>query len=130
MLRHSSRLSAPVYCRVIDTMRVDEPYARQGTIFPIRIELGEGVTEAPVRDLQDMIDKMFARSQRFATVKGGFVYDKQKNVVTTVQAYGKYIVSGSMRGGYIKGDMRFGPRLTGYAGGTTKPGLRWSGDDL
>eukprot|EP00331_Platyophrya_macrostoma_P006826 CAMPEP_0176427466 /NCGR_PEP_ID=MMETSP0127-20121128/12582_1 /TAXON_ID=938130 /ORGANISM="Platyophrya macrostoma, Strain WH" /LENGTH=85 /DNA_ID=CAMNT_0017808985 /DNA_START=251 /DNA_END=508 /DNA_ORIENTATION=- len=84
----------------------------------------------PIRQLQDIIDKMFARSQRFATVKGGFVYDKNRQVVDTVYAGGKYIISGSMRGGYIKGDVRFGPRLTGYAGGTTKPGLRWNGDDL
>jgi hypothetical protein len=63
-------------------------------------------------------------------VKSGFVYDKFKNVVTEVQAGNQYIVTGSLRGGYIKGDSRFGPRLTGYNGATTKPGLRWNGDDL
>lgn len=130
MYRATWRTAAPVYCRIIDTMRLDEPYARPGTVFPIRVELGEGVTEATDMRLQELIDLMMSRSTRFATVKGGFVYDKHKQVVKKVEAYGKYIITGNMRGGYVKGDYRFGPRLTGFAGATTKPGLKWNGEDL
>ncbi|CUG31032.1 Hypothetical protein, putative [Bodo saltans] len=121
---------APIFCRIIDSVRLDEPYAPQGTVFPIRIDLGDGVESLSVHALQDILDKQFARSSRYGTVKNGFVYDKTKAVVTEVRAYGKYIVTGSLRGGYIKGDTRFGPRLTGYNGATTKPGLKWNGDDL
>lgn len=121
---------APIYCRIVDTMRLDEPFARPGSLYPIKVDLGDGVESLPVHALQEILDKQFARSQRFATVKNGFVYDKQKHVVTEVQAYQQYVITGSMRGGYIKGDARFGARLTGYNGATTKPGLKWNGDDL
>jgi hypothetical protein len=121
---------APIFCRIVDTVRLDDPYARQGTIFPTKVELGDGVDTLSVHALQDILDKQFARSQRFGTVKNGFVYDKFKSTVTEVKAYKQYIVTGSLRGGYIKGDPRYGPRLTGCNGATTKPGLKWNGDDL
>ncbi|KEG11120.1 hypothetical protein DQ04_02961070 [Trypanosoma grayi] len=128
---HCSRCSrAPVFCRIIDIMRQHEPYARPGILYPIRVELGANVEKCTPPELQDIIDTMLARSQRFATVKTGMVYNVDHSVATEIKAYGRYLVTGNMRGGYIKGDHRYGPRLTGYGGATTKPGLRWNGDDL
>lgn len=130
MFNASSARCAPIFCRIVDTLRLDEPYARNGVLYPTKVDLGDGISEMPVRELQDLLDRMFARSSRFATVRSGFVYDKHKKVVTTVRAYEQYIVTGNMRGGYIKGDPRFGPRLTGCSGATIKPGLKWNGEDL
>ncbi|CAJ1009389.1 hypothetical protein Q4I28_004703 [Leishmania naiffi] len=123
-------LRAPVFCRVIDVMRHHEPYARAGILYPVRVELGEGVESCTPAELQDKIDTMLSRSKRFATVKTGNVYLRNNSVATVIKAYGQYVVTGSMRGGYVKGDHRYGPRLTGYGGATAKPGLRWNGDDL
>ncbi|EAN92577.1 hypothetical protein C3747_4g3465c [Trypanosoma cruzi] len=130
MMRFSRCLGAPVFCRIIDVMRQNEPYARPGILYPIRVELGNNVEKCTSRELQEIIDNMLSRSQRFATVKTGMVYNSDQSVATEIKAYGRYVVTGNMRGGYIKGDHRFGPRLTGYGGATTKPGLRWNGDDL
>jgi hypothetical protein len=125
-----SLLRAPVFCRIVDTMRKNDPYARSGILYPIRIELGKGVEKCTPAELQEKIDAMLSRSQRFATVKSGQVFARNNSVATEIQAYGQYVVTGNMRGGYVKGDHRYGPRLTGYGGATAKPGLRWNGDDL
>lgn len=131
MLRSSTvTLLAPVFCRIIDSMRHEQPYARSGILYPIRVELGDGVVSCTPAELQDKLDVMLSRSQRYATVKTGQVYTRHNSIATTVTAYGQYVITGNMRGGYIKGDHRYGPRLTGYGGATTKPGLRWNGDDL
>lgn len=126
----SSRLLAPVFCRIIDTMRKNDPSLRSGILYPIRVELGEGVEQCTPGELQEKIDAMLSRSQRFATVKSGQIFARNNAEVTVVRAYGQYVVTGNMRGGYVKGDHRYGPRLTGYGGATTKPGLRWNGEDL
>ncbi|KAG8342020.1 hypothetical protein TRVL_07151 [Trypanosoma vivax] len=129
-MHRTMRTAAPVFCRILDIMRQREPYARPGILYPIRVELGEGVNRCTPHELQERIDVMLARSQRFGTVKTGNVYNADQSVATEISAYGRYVVTGSMHGGYIKGDHRYGPRLTGYGGATTKPGLRWNGDDL
>ncbi|CCW64123.1 unnamed protein product [Phytomonas sp. EM1] len=121
---------APVFCRIVDSMRQGEPYARQGILYPIRVELGEGVESCTPYELQDKIDIMMSRSNRFASVKPGKIFTRSNNEATIIKAYGQYVVTGNMRGGYVKGDHRYGPRLTGYGGATTKPGLRWNGEDL
>ncbi|KAK7201197.1 hypothetical protein NESM_000181200 [Novymonas esmeraldas] len=123
-------LLAPVFCRIIDVMREKDPYARSGILYPIRVELGEGVETCTPAELQDKIDALLSRSQRYATVKTGNVFTRNNAVATVIKAYGQYVVTGNMRGGYVKGDQRYGPRLTGYGGATAKPGLRWNGDDL
>lgn len=130
MLNTSSAFFAPVFCRVIDSARQTEPYARAGILYPIRVELGDGVTSCSPIELQEKIDAMLTRSQRYGSVKTGQVYNRNNSIATTVEAYKQYIVTGNMRGGYVKGDYRYGPRLTGYNGATTKPGLRWNGDDM
>lgn len=130
MLRLSSLSLAPVFCRIVDTMRQSEPYARAGIIYPTRVELGEGVTSCSPVELQELIDTMLSSSTRFGSVKTGQVYNRNKSVATVVEAYKQYVVTGNMRGGYVKGDHRYGPRLTGYNGATTKPGLRWNGEEL
>lgn len=111
-------------------MRQREPYARPGILYPIRVELGDRVDKCTPHELQELIDTMLARSQRYGTVKTGTVYNVNQSVATEIRAYGRYVVTGNMRGGYIKGDHRYGPRLTGYSGATTKPGLKWNGEDL
>ncbi|KPI85995.1 hypothetical protein ABL78_4957 [Leptomonas seymouri] len=123
-------LLAPVFCRIVDSMRKNDPYARAGILYPIRIELGQGVEQCTPAELQGKIDAMLSRSQRFATVKSGQVFARNGAVATEIRAYGQYVVTGNMRGGYVKGDHRYGPRLTGYGGATSKPGLRWNGEDL
>lgn len=130
MWRRSSATHAPVFCRIIDSMRQAEPYARAGILYPTRVELGDGVTSCTPLDLQEKIDAMLSRSQRFGSVKTGQVYNRNNSVATKIEAYKQYVVTGNMRGGYIKGDHRYGPRLTGYNGATTKPGLRWNGEEL
>ncbi|ORC87609.1 uncharacterized protein TM35_000212150 [Trypanosoma theileri] len=130
MFSYSRGCRAPVFCRIIDIMRQHEPYARPGILYPIRVELGANVEKCTPRELQEIIDTMLARSQRFGTTKTGVIYNVDNSVATEIKAYGRYVVTGNMRGGYIKGDQRYGPRLTGYGGATTKPGLRWNGDDL
>eukprot|EP00796_Vickermania_ingenoplastis_P009198 gene9198-6475_t len=130
MWRVPGPVLAPVFCRIVDSMRQAEPYARSGIIYPTRVELGEGVTSCTPLDLQEKIDSLLSRSQRFGSVKTGQVYNRNNSVATKIEAYKQYVVTGNMRGGYIKGDHRYGPRLTGYNGATTKPGLRWNGEDL
>ncbi|KAH9598500.1 hypothetical protein LSM04_001144 [Trypanosoma melophagium] len=130
MLCYSRCFRAPVFCRIIDIMRQHEPYARPGILYPIRVELGPNVEKCTPRELQEIVDAMLARSQRFGTTKTGMVYNVDNSVATEIKAYERYVITGNMRGGYIKGDQRYGPRLTGYGGATTKPGLRWNGDDL
>lgn len=130
MLRYSCALCAPVFCRIVDTMRENQNLARNGILYPIRVELGEKVEKCTPAELQEKIDAMFVRSQRYATVKTGAIYNRNGTKADVIKAYGQYVITGSMRGGYIKGDHRYGPRLTGYGGATTKPGLRWNGEDL
>ncbi|EPY35769.1 hypothetical protein STCU_00921 [Strigomonas culicis] len=130
MLRCSCALRAPVFCRIIDSMRESQNMARAGILYPIRVELGERVESCTPAELQEKIDSMFARSQRYATVKTGTILNRNGTKAEAIKAYGQYVITGSMRGGYIKGDHRYGPRLTGYGGATTKPGLRWNGEDL
>ncbi|RNF06865.1 hypothetical protein TraAM80_03810 [Trypanosoma rangeli] len=130
MLRCSPCLWSPVFCRIVDIMRQNEPYARSGILYPIGVELGAKVDKCTPRELQDKVDSLLARSQRSATVKTGMVYNTDQSVATEIKAYERYVFTGNMRGGHIKGDHRFGPRLTGYGGATTRPGLRWNGDDL
>lgn len=119
-----------MFCRIVDTMRESEPYAKAGIIYPTRVELGPNVTSCTPAELQEIIDGMLNRSQRFGSVKTGHVYNRNRSIATKIEAYRQYVVTGNMRGGYIKGDHRYGPRLTGYSGATIKPGLRWNGEDL
>lgn len=130
MIRCSRVKSAPVFCRIIDTMRQAEPYARAGIVYPTRVELGDGVSCCSVVELQEKIDNLLSRSQRFGSVKTGQVYNRNNSVASKIHAYQQYVVTGNMKGGYVKGDHRYGPRLTGYSGATTKPGLRWNGEEL
>jgi hypothetical protein len=130
MLRRRTWLAAPVFIRLIDTMRMDDPVAQPGVLFPVRVELGDGVNRMLTGDLQNIVDGMMAESGKYATVKTGGVYDRFGRQVREVFAGSKYIVSGNLRGGYVKNDMRFGLRLTGYNGASQRPGLRWNGDDL
>lgn len=130
MLQISVRSLAPVFCRIVDTMRQSEPYARAGIIYPTRVELGEGVNSCTPAELQERIDALLSRSSRYGSVKTGQVYNRNNTVANVIEAYKQYVVTGNMRGGYIKGDHRYGPRLTGYNGATTKPGLRWNGEEL
>lgn len=130
MFRRSNVWLAPVFCRIVDSMREKEPYARAGILYPIRVELGNGVTECTPYQLQEMIDTMLSSSKKYATVKMGKVYNRNGSEARTIKQYGQYVVTGNMRGGYVKGDHRYGPRVTGYGGATTKPGLRWNGEDL
>lgn len=130
MLARSVILAAPVFCRIVDASRQHEPFARSGVLYPIRIELGEGVTTCTPYDLQCKIDAMMQRSQKFASVKLGRVFNRNNSEAKEIVAYRQYVVTGNMRGGYVKGDPRYGPRMTGCAGATMKPGLKWNGDDL
>lgn len=130
MLSRHGLLFAPVFCRIVDSMREREPYARQGILYPIRVELGEDVVECTPYQLQEKIDELLSSSKKYATVKMGKVYNRNMSEARTIKAYGQYVVTGNMRGGYVKGDYRYGPRVTGYGGATTKPGLRWNGEDL
>ena len=130
MLRCSAFGKAPVFCRIVDNSRMKESLGPTSSGFPMRIELGDGVTECSNRELQCIIDDMMKpRSAKFSGCAFGQVLDRRGNAVEIVKAYEKYIVTGSMRSGYVKPDHRFGPRLTGYDGATTKPGLRWNGEE-
>lgn len=130
MLRLSGLARAPVFCRIVDMMREKDPFTRPGILYPIRIELGEGVNKMSIDEFQTMLDLKFNRSTRYASVKTGHIYTRRGSEAREIVAYGQYVVTGNMRGGYIKPDHRYGPRLTGYGGATTKPGLKWNGDDL
>lgn len=130
MLQFSRVSLAPVFCRIVDTMRQSEPYARAGIIYPTRVELGEGVSSCSPAELQERVDALLSRSSRYGSVKTGQVYTRNNTVASVIEAYKQYVVTGNMRGGYVKGDHRYGPRLTGYNGATTKPGLRWNGEEL
>ncbi|CCW70185.1 unnamed protein product [Phytomonas sp. Hart1] len=130
MFRGTTFRAAPVFCRIVDSMRQSEPFARQGILYPIRVELGEGVESCTPFEFQCKIDVLMSRSNRYASVKTGRIFNRNNTEATIIKAYGQYIITGNMRGGYVKGDHRYGPRLTGCGGATTKPGLRWNGEDL
>ncbi|EPY42313.1 hypothetical protein AGDE_01610 [Angomonas deanei] len=78
----------------------------------------------------NLVDDMLSGHQRFATVRTGQVFNRNGTLASVINSYGQYVLTGNMRGGYVKGDHRYGPRLTGYGGATTKPGLRWNGEEL
>ena len=130
MLRSTPSRCGTVYVRLIDSMRINEGMAKSGVLFPVNVDLGDGVAKLGLYDFQTKIDAMMQRSQRFSTVKTGIVYDANKRPVTEVHAGQRYIVTGNLGGGYVKNDMRFGLRLTGYNAASPKPGLKWNGENL
>eukprot|EP00796_Vickermania_ingenoplastis_P012876 gene12876-8754_t len=129
MWRVPGPVLAPVFCRIVDSMRQAEPYARSGIIYPTRVELGEGSRPAPARPPgEDRLAAVALPTLRLREDRPGLQPKQLRS--DKIEAYKQYVVTGNMRGGYIKGDHRYGPRLTGYNGATTKPGLRWNGEDL
>ena len=133
MLRTCRTLQGIIYCRVCDTSRLEDFQARGMRSvcgYPVKIDLGTGVNKMNTFEAQTLIDNFLGRSAKFATVKTGRVTDTNGFAVEFVEAGKKYIVSGSMKGGIYKPDLKFGPRLTGCHGATSKPGLRHIGDDL
>ena len=130
MFRPTCARRGVIYLRIIDSMRASDTAAGPGVLFPIQLDMGEGVERLALYELHCKIDEMMSSaSKRYGTVKTGVVMNKYGTVVREVFAGNKYIVTGSLRGGYVKNDMRFGKRLTGYNGASLRPGLRWSGEE-
>lgn len=121
---------APVYLQIVDAGRHrEETVLRAGAGFHIRLELGEGVTKCAVNELQFKVDQMMKSSPRYATCTTGEVLDPFGRQVDEVVAFGKYVITGSMRTGFVKKDQKFGNRLHGYNGGSPRPGMPWAHDE-
>lgn len=132
MLRRTRSACAPVFLQILDRSKVEDcaTHIRRGVGFSNRIDLGEGVTEMPVKQFQHLVDAHMRRhSQVFQTVTTGKVTDHMGNAVKLVRAPGKYIVSGQLGGGYVRNTMKYGPRVNGYAGGKLRSGLKYEGDE-
>eukprot|EP00388_Colpodella_angusta_P029150 GDKK01015637.1.p1 GENE.GDKK01015637.1~~GDKK01015637.1.p1 ORF type:complete len:131 (+),score=4.46 GDKK01015637.1:17-409(+) len=130
MLRFTKPICAPVFVKIVDFVREADATTRSAKGFIVSVDLGPGVKEVTVHQLQEIIDEQMAKHSKFGTVRTGRVFNAANQPVVRVVAGEKYIVTGNLRGGFIKPDSRFGPRLSGYHGATTKPGLRWNGDEL
>ena len=98
--------------------------------YTVKVDLGEGVTEMQSHEFQTLVDSKFRSHSRFGTVKSGIVTNRFGKQVQVVRAFEKYIVTGNLRGGYIRDDPKFGYQLTGFNGGTIKPSIKWAGDEL
>jgi hypothetical protein len=134
MLRASGRgaLLAPVYLMILDTNKVADvsSHIRKGVGFNVKFELGEGRTEMGVVEFRRRLDDFFRQnSEVYETCAGGKILTHMHHEVTrTVHAYTKYIVSGKMRGGYIRVS-KYGHKVAGHTGGKVRGGLRWAGDE-
>lgn len=132
LFRHNGTRLAPVYCQIVDNSRFDEVRraCRIGVGFTTKIDLGVGVSEMDVKYFQRKVDdEMRATSQVYGTCATGKVTDRFGNPVGKVRAYEKYIVTGQMSSGYVKTDIKFGTRCTGYTGAKIRPGVKWAGDE-
>ena len=130
----STRLLAPVFLQVMDTEKFGEVhnYCRKGVAFNIRFELGEGVMEMGLEEFRRRIDDHMRQSSRvYDTAQGGKILThNHKEVEGLITAYNKYIVTGRMRGGFMRNDQKFGLRASGHNGGKLRAGLPYAGDEL
>lgn len=130
MFRASLPLCDRIYLKIVDFARETDAVTRAPKGFNVVFEMGQGVKEMTVHELQDKLDETLSKNTRFGTTRTGRVFSASNAPVNKVVSNGQYIVTGNLRGGFIKPDERFGLRLSGYHGATTKPGLKWNGDEL
>ena len=131
-MRRSGTIAAPVFLQLIDRSRISEvAQGKLGANFPIKIDLGEGVTECSIHELRKKVDELMSGSTRYGSCVMGDVFDRfhRRPPDNKVRAYEKYVVTGNMRGGYVKMDKTFGPRLTGYTGASARVTLKWVGEE-
>jgi hypothetical protein len=132
-MRRGAASLAPVYLQIMDNDKLGEiqGHCRKGTGFQVKFELGPGRTEMGITEFKRRLDDhMRQRSEIYDSVMTGKILTHMhKEVEGTVHAYCKYIVTGKMRGGYVRTSQKFGHRVAGHTGGKLRGGLRWAGQE-
>ena len=102
-----------------------------GRGFPTRIDMGQGVTKLSTAEFLAKIEEQLGSKtgRNWGSVANAKIYNPRLiEIKGEVHAKSKYIVFGTLNGGYVRSDPKFGDRVTGHYGGNPKMGLRWAGD--
>lgn len=118
-----------VYVLIMDEQRSKVCQNFIGRGYSVQIDLGEGVEKMDTKQFQFLVDGVMRKNSKvYESCATGKVMDPWKREVKTVVAGNKYMVTGNLKGGYVKSDFRFGPRLSGYGVSSTRQGYNWAGE--
>ena len=122
-----------MFLQIVDAKKMNDmmSMSRKGVGFSIKFELGPGREEMEQVEFRRRLDDYIRQSSKvYETSAGGKIYNHlHEEHKGPLFAYNKYVVTGKMRGGYVRKDMKFGVRVGGHQGGKLRNGLPWAGEE-
>ena len=131
-MRSTRRCLGYVYLQISDSSKIGDiaSQCRRGVGFNVKFDLGPGVDKLEVGEFRRRFDDyMKVRSDVYDTITGGKVMTHMYLEVQEVHANCKYIVSGKMRGGYVRQSHKYGAKVAGHMGGKVRNGTPWAGNE-